>query len=221
MPAALETPTIPGPLSYPEGWGSPEVITTTICVSSHTSWKAVLMFHTSVQMSRNDHADVSQSFYFPSLNYNGGHCPIAIKAVPYHIADTEIVILFIKIIWWHIWANNENRNDFVAQNRKLGFFLFLHNKEAWVCCWYRFNIYCCPSFGSVPSEIPLALPLWFQDGHKELQNDIPLSKGITWNLSFNAPTPYQEEKHLPEVPDQDPHIFHWPELEHVGTLSSA
>lgn len=87
-------------------------------------------------------------------------------------------------------------------------FSFLHNREAWVRYWYWFNICCCQSFGSVPLEIPLVLPLWFPDGRRELQNNIiTLSKGITWNLSFSAPTPYQEEKHLPEAPDQTPLYF--------------
>ena len=47
---------------------------------------------------RNDHVVVSESFYRPSLNYSRGHCPIAIGALPYSIGDTEIIILFIKII---------------------------------------------------------------------------------------------------------------------------
>lgn len=49
----------------------------------------------------NDPIDVSGSFCLPSLSCHGGNCLI-----------TKIIILFMKVIQWHIWTNGESRNAF-------------------------------------------------------------------------------------------------------------
>ena len=135
--------------------------------------------------------------FLPLLSCHRGNCLIA-----------KIIILFMKIIQWHIWTNGENRNAFGPppqkknQARQIHFGLGRLELHSY---WYWFGICRCPGFGLVSSEIPLVVPLWLEDVHRELENDIiTLFKASLQNLFPNALTPHQEGQNFPEVPKQTP-----------------
>lgn len=87
----------------------------------------------------------------------------------------------------------------VVKNRRLDspwlFFSCITGRLELDSSWYWFAIYWCGGFGPVSSEIPLALPLWLQDGHRELQNDITTGfTGSVKNLSPVYQRPIRKEK---------------------------
>lgn len=189
-PAALKILATPVPSKQPPGMRESLVHHTyNICVPRSTSWKAVLNFHTNVM---NDPIDVSGSFCLPSLSCHRGNCLIA-----------KIIILFMTYLdqWWKqkcFWSPPPKKK----QARQIHFGLGRLELHSY---WYWFGICWCPGFGLVSSEIPLVMPLWLEDVHRELENDIiTLFQASLQNLFPSALSPQQEGQHLPEAPKQTP-----------------
>ena len=89
---------------------------------------------------------------------------------------------------------------------KVDLLLVTQKGEIWVTqllvlvCW-------CQSLGLESLEIPLAFPLWLQDGHRELENDInTMFQASLQSLFPSAPTPHQEGQNFPEALSSFPYL---------------
>ena len=146
----------------------------------------------------NDHVDASESFCLPSTNVVNDHVDVSESfCLPSIVATGDIakITLFIKIVQAHIWTNGESR------------LAFGHTKGGDLS-------YTVTGIGLLMPELwtgvfgnSLGLPLWLQDGHRELENDInTVFQASLQSLFPSAPTAHQEGQNFPEALSTFPYL---------------